>query len=426
MSAMLSRLVLRVAALGLKFALTIVVARSLGFDAVGAYGVAMAASVVASKILGLGFSTELNRRLAAGAPADAIRAAKRLFVLYGAVYAVLCLPLAVPGWVAGLLRFAALPDTPLWLIALIACAEHAALEINTYLYSLHRPRAATWLLFLRTGAWAGVAIAALVLRLIQSIEALFAIWLVADVAVVVIGWALVGRVARQLHGAQVEPAATRSLSGVWVNGLPFFAALLLLSALQYLERFVAADVLTANELGRYVFAWSIANAVQTVAAATVVFTAAPRLVRAAAQGPAAFRHTLLRTVGASLLLCGAAAVGIMAMRGPIFALAHESDSGQQTSELLLLLLSFVLRACADVLWAAAVALKAGRPVAMAMAVLTVACLPWSMALIHGFGAAGAAYAHLSASITVAAAICWIVAARLTSLARATQETGNAA
>ncbi|WP_256859392.1 hypothetical protein [Burkholderia cenocepacia] len=151
MKAASSRLALRVGALGLKFVLTIVVARTLGFDAVAVYGVALAVSVVASKVLGLGFSTEINRRLAGPDPRDAIRTCMRLSVLYAGVYVALCGAAALPvGAFIGLPRAGALADVPLVLVMLVACAEHAALEVNTWLFSLHRVRAASWVLFART------------------------------------------------------------------------------------------------------------------------------------------------------------------------------------------------------------------------------------------------------------------------------------
>ncbi|RDS81666.1 polysaccharide biosynthesis protein [Dyella monticola] len=426
MNAIGLRLALRVGALALKFALTMIIARTLGFDAVAAYGFAVAASVVASKVLGLGFSTELNRQLSDDTPADAIRTAKRLFALYGTVYALLCLLMAASGLVSGPWRVSALPTTPLWLIALVACAEHAALEVNSYVYALHRTHAATWLLFVRTGAWAGVAIAALMLHAIGSIEALFAIWLVTNVGVVVAGWTLMNRVARGLPPSRARVIAPAGLAKVWVDGVPFFVALLLLSILQYLERFVAAGVLTANELGRYVFVWSIANAIQTVAAATVVFAAGPRLVRAAAGSDDAFRRELLHAAAASLLLSGAAAIGLFALRVPIFQLAHGGGGAWQTNELSLLGLSFVLRALTDVLWAAAVAQRKGRPVAISMALLALICLPVSIMLVRSLDGLGAACAHLVASVAVAVTMVWIIASRASPALRLPRGAADAA
>ncbi|MET3631995.1 oligosaccharide flippase family protein [Burkholderia sp. 572] len=415
MNAAWSRLALRVGALGLKFMLTIVVARTLGFDAVAVYGVALAVSVVASKVLGLGFSTEINRRLAGPDPRDAVRTCVRLSVLYAGVYALLGGIAALPVDTLGAARFGALSDMPLLLVTLVACAEHAALEVNTWLFSLHRARAASWLLFVRTGAWAGIAIAALTAQAIDSIDGLFAVWIAGDVVVVLAGWMLIADVARRLPAMPALSATRVRLGAVWRDGAPFFIALLLLSVLQYLERFVAAAQLDANELGRYVFVWSIANAIQTIASATVVAVAAPRLVSAldsTRDAAPAFRAELARALRASLLLTGASALAIAALHPWIFRLAHTGNDAPSAAILAVLLLSFVLRAATDVLWAAAVALRAGRMVACVIAGLTIACLPMSIALVQDQRAIGAAVAHLIASIAVNAWLAWVVTSRL--------------
>ncbi|KFL53442.1 polysaccharide biosynthesis protein [Burkholderia pyrrocinia] len=429
MSAAWFRLALRVGALGLKFMLTIVVARTLGFDAVAVYGVALAVSVVSSKVLGLGFSTEINRRLAGPNPHDAVRTCVRLSVLYAGVYALLCGVAALPVDAFGAARIGALPDMQLPLVVLVACAEHAALEVNTWLFSLHRARAASWLLFVRTGAWAGVAIGALATRAIDSIDGLFAIWIAADVFVVAAGWVLIAGAAHRLPAMPALSATRVRLGAVWRDGAPFFVALLLLSVLQYLERFVASAQLDANELGRYVFVWSIANAIQTIASATVVAVTAPRLVSALdstrAAAPA-FRAELARALRASLLLTGAAALAIAFMHPWIFRLAHAGNDTPSAAILAVLLLSFVLRAAADVLWAAAVALRAGRVVAGVIAVLTIACVPMSIALVHDQRALGAAVAHLVASIAVTAWLAWIVTSRVAAVRGKRVGAGNAA
>lgn len=415
MNAVWSRLMLRVGALGLKFVLTIVVAHTLGFDTVAVYGFALAVSVVASKVLGLGFSTEINRRLAGANPRDAIRTCVHLSVLYAGTYLLLCSAAASVRVLFDQPQAGLLANTPLVLVALVACAEHAALEVNTWLFSLHRARAASWLLFVRTGAWAGIAIAALTIRAIHSIDGLFAIWLAADVCVVALGWILIARAARQLPGMPALSATRERLATVWRDGAPFFVALLLLSVLQYLERFVASAMLDSNELGRYVFVWSVANAIQTIASATVAAVATPRFVRALicpSNIASAFRAELAHALRASLALTGAAALAIAALHSWIFGLAHASGERPSATILLILLLSFVLRAAADVLWAAAVALRAGRVVAGILVALTIACVPMSIALVHDQRTLGAAVAHLVASIMILAWLAWIVTSRL--------------
>jgi O-antigen/teichoic acid export membrane protein len=415
MNAAWPRLVLRVGALALKFMLTVVVARTLGFDAVAVYGFAVAVSVVASKVLGLGFSTEINRRLAGPDPRDAIRTCVRLSLLYAGVYVLLCAVAALPVDALGPPQAGVLSDMPLVLVMLVACAEHAALEVNTWLFSLHRARAASWLLFVRTGAWAGVAVAALAARAIDSIDAVFVVWLAADACVVAAGWVLIGHAARRLPAMPALSATRMRLAAVWRDGAPFFVALLLLSVLQYLERFVASAMLDADALGRYVFVWSIANAIQTIASATIAAVAAPRFVRALdspRDAAPALRAELAHALRASLALTGAAALVIVVAHPWIFRLAHAPDTGPSVAILVILLVSFVLRAAADVLWAAAVALRAGRLVAGVMAALTIVCVPMSIALVLDQQALGAAVAHLVASVAVLAWLAWLVMSRL--------------
>lgn len=325
------------------------------------------------------------------------------------------------GAFTGLPQAGALADVPLVLVMLVACAEHAALEVNKWLFSLHRVRAASWLLFARTSAWAGVAVAALAARAIVSIDGVFAIWLAGDALVVAPGCLLIAGTARRLPAMPALSATRLPLATVWRSGAPFFVALLLLSVLQYLERFVASAMLDAGELGRYVFVWSIANAIQTIASATVAAVAAPRLVRALdcpRRAPQAFRGELAHALRGSVILTGAAALAIVTVHPWLFRLAHEGNDLPSTVILAILLLSFVLRAACDVLWAAAVALRADRVVAGVIAVLTLAYVPMTIALVHDQHAIGATVAHLVASIAVAAWLVWIVSSRAPTARRA--------
>ncbi|WP_321783886.1 polysaccharide biosynthesis protein [Burkholderia pyrrocinia] len=407
---MFIRLALRFAALGLKFGLTIVIARTLGFDAVAVYGLAVAASVVVSKLLGLGFSTELNLRLSASDPLSAIGEARRLGAAFGGLYLLICTSLAI----ASLAGFPAgefgVSTRVLWCVLLVALSEHAAFETNAWMFSLHRARAGSLLLFVRTGAWAGIACAGLLAGAVRSIEAVFALWFACNACVVALSWHRIGVLAHRARhaGRTVRMPAARDMIEVWLHGLPFYAAGGLLSILQYAERFIASGQVNADALGRYVFAWSVANAVQTVAFATVVATAAPDFVRVLAGDPAEFRRRLRRAVAASVGLAALLAVAILAMHDDMFRLANERAGAHEVALLAVLLASFVLRAAADVLWAAAIALRAGAVVTLSMAGVALVCVPAAWYLIAGFGTTGAALAHLTASIAIVAALAAIV------------------
>jgi O-antigen/teichoic acid export membrane protein len=405
---LLVRLGLRVAALALKFGLTIVVARTLGFAAVADYGLALAFSVVSSKVLGLGFSTEINRRLSAENPRRAIHDARRLLLLYGVVYAALAI-VAIGVYHASVFAaFSRIAPGLLWGVMLVAFSEHAGLETTSYVFSLHRPRAGAALLFIRTGGWAGVAIIGLLAGVVRSVDTIFALWCGTNVVASAVAYACMSQRKRELEsnpGVRSEGGGIRS---VWIEGLPFFLALTLLSGLQYGERFLASQMFSSYTLGRYVFVWSIASSIQTIAYATIVVTAGPRLVRSLASGAHAFRNTFRR----SLLLSGGmtllAALAILVVHQPIFDLAHEPSGQRELGMLLILLGSFVLRSLADVYWCGAIALRLGKQVAWAMFCVAAVCMPVEWALINRMGEIGVALAHLSASAGIVATVAYIV------------------
>ncbi|VWC58262.1 putative polysaccharide biosynthesis transporter protein [Burkholderia aenigmatica] len=412
---MLMRLLLRSLALALKFALAIIVARTLGFDAVAAYGLAVAAAVITSKLLGLGFSPELNRRLSEPDPLPAFGAMRTLCIAYGGIYLLLVATLAIAtaNGDAALLARVGLPTRLAWCVLLVALSEHAAFEANGWLFSLHRPRAGSLLLFVRTGAWAGVAGAGLLVGALHSIEAVFALWFTANACVVALSRWRIGAVARQVRG---RPQAARTLAvrergvlSVWRHGLPFYVAGVVLASLQYAERFIGGGHLSADALGRYVFAWSIANAIQALAFSTVVVTAGPRLVRVLSDAPHTFSRLAVRATVASVIVTSIAAAAVLALHRDLFALAHEPANAGQFALLAILLVSFVLRGAADVLWTAAIALRAGRAVMVSTIALALSYLPLAWSLIVHAGAMGAAIAHLTASAGIVAALALIVA-----------------
>ncbi|MDR6445370.1 MULTISPECIES: lipopolysaccharide biosynthesis protein [Paraburkholderia] len=410
---LLIRLTLRIASLALKFVLTIVVARTLGFAAVADYGLALAVSVVSSKLLGLGFSTEINRRLSSVNPVGAIRDARRLLLLYCVVYAVIAAIVAFLYDSAGLGAFHRITPGILWGVVLVAFSEHLGLETTSYVFSLHRPRLGSALLFIRTGAWAGVAIVGLLAGGVRSVEMIFTLWCGTNVIAAVAACWCVWRSGHAGHeaGLQRETPATdgaRSVRSVWIAGLPFFVATTVLSGLQYGERFLASGVVTADKLGRYVFAWSIANSIQTIAYATIVVTAGPRLVRALSAVDGDFWTVLRASARSSACISILAVAGILFASQPIFRLAGEPADGPALMMLLTLLVSFVLRSIADVFWSGAVALRLGKPVVIAISVVAVVSIPLEWMLVTRLGAIGAALAHLTASVGIVAILVLIV------------------
>lgn len=409
--ALLFRFGLRIAALALKFVLSIAIARTLGFEGVTEYGLALAVSVVSSKLLGLGFSAELNRRLSASDPRRAIDDIKRVMLCYGAAYGlIVALVLAVRGSTT----FAALGHiTPgvLWGVMLVAFSEHAGAEANSWVFSLHRARAGAVFLFLRTGAWAAVAIVALLSGATHSIEAVFTMWWTSNVLVVITACAFIVRVRSRLGALprNADSAPYPGVRSIWIDGLPFFIATTVLSALQYAERFVASGLVSANELGRYVFVWSIANTIQTIAYATIVVTAGPRLVRSLDVSTGEFRAALRRAIYTSVAISTGCAVGVLVCSKPVFSLSHQDAGAHEYALLSILLVSFILRAVADVCWSGAIAMRMGKQVSAAICAWAVVCVPCAWGLISCLGTLGAALVHLCTSAGIVVILVWLVA-----------------
>ncbi|WP_244814939.1 polysaccharide biosynthesis protein [Caballeronia sp. Lep1P3] len=404
---MLLRFSLRVLALAAKFGLTIVIARTLGLEAVAHYGLAVAASVIASKLFGLGFSAELNRRMSGPQCHAAIATARALRGVYAAFYlgaAAVCLAAAWAddGWLRETARIGS------WaMILFVAASEHYAFEANTYVFSVHRSRAGSAMLFVRTGGWAIVAISGLACGMPGGIDAVFLLWALANAAVIVWAWSQLRQVApRDGSSASEARRAVSRLRETWIAGAPYYVGGVVLAGLQYAERFVASAFLPANEVGRYVFAWSVANAVQTICYATVGVVAAPRLARAAtasiAEWRSSFRPLLVRTLAVS----GAVALGVMASSPLIFRMAKETATAAGTMTLGILVVSFLLRSLGDLLWAAAVARAARGKIVIAVFLAAACAFPASLWLIRGHGAMFVAIAHLLASALALAALAW--------------------
>ncbi|RZT42329.1 lipopolysaccharide biosynthesis protein [Cupriavidus agavae] len=401
---MLIRLALRAVALAAKFALTLAIARVLGGAAMAEYGLALAAAVIGTKLLGLGYSAEMNRRLASG-PGPAVREAIRLQRIYGMAYAVVCLAILalVPaGW---------LPASAAVVLALLVVSEHQAYEVNSYLFALHRTRAASWLLFVRTGLWAVAAMAGLAAGVVTSMVEVLGLWVAANLGVIAHGWWVIAREADAAPPVRAREAAL-PLAVIWRAGASFYLAAVLLSGTQYAERFIASAWLDAVAVGQYVFLWAIANAVQTLAQAGLVATAGPALARTASQAPGRFAGLLARQSVSLLATTVVMAVGLFLLLDPVLALANGHASAADRIVFAVLLGSFVLRALADLLWVSAIALELRGFLLCGFLPVVLAGVPVSWLLIAGHGMLGAASAHLVLSAAVLAWLAIAIAWRL--------------
>jgi O-antigen/teichoic acid export membrane protein len=252
----------------------------------------------------------------------------------------------------------------------------------------------------------------------------FCLWWLTNILVAVVAcWFIWHRKCEleTIADRSTENARDVNLRSVWIGGFPFFVATVVLSALQYAERFFASGVVSPDALGRYVFSWSIANAVQTIAYATIVVTAGPRLVRSIDRSDSGFRALLGRSARLTLCVTLAASAVILLAHKPIFRFAHELADIHELVILLTLLASFVLRSVADLYWSGAVALRLGKQVAISISCVAIASVPIEWLLVSRMDAMGAAIAHLTASVGILALLMVIVTR---SRCPVTQQTQN--
>lgn len=400
---MLTRLGLRALSLAAKFALTLLIAQRLGYAAVAQYGIAVAAAVIGTKVLGLGFSAECHRRLASE-KGTAIADAIRLVPVHVVSYIVLAV-VAVLLWQAGQGEVAGIPAASLALaIGAVVIAEHQAFEVNSYLFALHRTHAASWLLFMRTGLWAVLAVVGLVGGWVASMLAVLWLWIGSDLLVIACGWYLVrcsDREGREVHAHRLRSKSAGRLAGLWQAGAGFYVAAILLAGTQYTERLLGAGLLDAHALGHYVFLWAIANAVQTLVNAAVVTTAGPALARTVHDSPCLVAAVLKRQLLIALGLALAMAAGLWWGLDAVIALTGGHGDATDRTVFAILLASFVVRAVVDVEWVAAIALALRGATLQGMALVALAGAPLAWVLIRIGGMTGAALAHAALSLATA-------------------------
>lgn len=143
-----ANLTIRATGLGMRFLLVLYLARYLGIDALGRFGLIQGAASVAPVALGWGVSYFLGREIVGLRPLLAGRRLRdRLLVTLASLAAagIVCAALVEGG-------FLALPATPA-LVAGILLLEAVAFDTHAALIGMGRPLAANMLLFLRSGAW---------------------------------------------------------------------------------------------------------------------------------------------------------------------------------------------------------------------------------------------------------------------------------
>ncbi|WPN45598.1 MULTISPECIES: polysaccharide biosynthesis C-terminal domain-containing protein [unclassified Pseudomonas] len=387
---MIFRLLLRGGALGAKFLLVLAITHYLGYEALGLYGVVVAASLIASKFYSVGFSSEINRLISVGGSSRGV--IDKVLLLYLAVGLVLSV---VTVLMYSLFQQVVAPTALILCVTLVLLTEHLSFEINSFVFSAQKATAGALLFFIKTGLWALLAVGAMMLGWVSGVADVLWLWVVANVLVIVAGYLIVANV----HKGRAS--GTPATATVWKAGLPFYLGTGLIALSQYAERFLIIDIEPYASLGQYVYAWSAANTLQALSYAVVAVVGIPVLAKRfqANQQPFTVRQLFVnKWVMRSLAVSAAVAVLIYLFFNVVLDYVATTVPRPDNAILGVLIFSFALRAIGDIVWGGLIASKNSRVSLASAAICLLVSVPVSYVLIKHYSIYGAAWGNVFAII----------------------------
>ncbi|MGE0081077.1 MAG: lipopolysaccharide biosynthesis protein [Thiohalomonadaceae bacterium] len=267
---------LRLLAMGSRFALVFVLAKLLEPAEVGLFGLFLGSVGFSMLMIGGDYYTYSQRELMS------LPRGRWSFVLQHQLLATGMLYLALLPVQLLLFTFGLLPsELMLWFFALLV-VEHLAQEINRLLVAMQRPLLASWVLFIRMGAWVwGLLPIIWFLPHSRNLETIFFAWLIGGLIAILVGlWGI---------WREVSPWRSWPLDFAWLKrgfgvGFLFLVATLCFKALTTADRFVVEALNGMDLLGVYVLFMGMAMAIMSFLDAAVFSFLYPRMVSAYRHG----------------------------------------------------------------------------------------------------------------------------------------------
>ncbi len=297
---------IRGASLVVKFILTLFIAKFLGFEDLGAYGLISAAGIMAPSLVGFGIMVIYVRRAVTQTPEEIVYALRHygraLFLTY---LSLLCIALC-----AGTLKDALLLSALIWCIVLF---EHISSDLYLLLLNLSKPLTANILHFIRTAGWMLIYMAlAFAFPSLRTLDALLIGWIIGSAAALA-GFALTTRNWPWRNKTPLQPLARwfrtefRESRLMYANGF-------LTTISQYINTFLVSFFLGLELTGVFVFFMQVISAMSNLIQTGVIQFARPKMVRAYRERtPALFRFHDRCLLHTGLTATAMAAVAIPAM-----------------------------------------------------------------------------------------------------------------
>lgn len=297
-----ANMAMRGASLAGRFGLSIYLARMLGYQALGTFGLLSGCAGILPAALGCGVSYHVNREiLETRRPAALCLLRDRLVM--SCVLAVL---LWLPG--LGLIMAGIVPaNRALWLGGTIVTMEIVAFDLHIGLINLRQPVTANFLLFVRSASWiAPVTIGGVLIPALRHFDMVLLCWLGA----LVVNFGLLPLLLPDLvpalsAGAPIDWRRLRRWAGasrlIWLNDLANVSQ-------TFVDRFVVAQMLGVAAAGVYTLYFSVTQGIYVLIATAVTQLSMPKLVAARDSGG---RHAWARTMRSEAIHAIATAAMVM-------------------------------------------------------------------------------------------------------------------
>lgn len=287
-----------------KFALTLFIARFIGLDALGEYGLVAGLAAVVPAVASLGLINILSRN----AVTQSLGEVTGILYRYGRIQAA----------IYGLAMAAALLSALVWqrwplVVVVVAIAFFEQVNDDLFMVLTHRrhPRLANVLIFVRSAAWIFLFIPlAVAFPAMRNLANVWGFWLGGGILAV----ACFAFATRWWPWRRPEPgqAGDRWLIGTLRQSWVLYSINIANIVGQYLDRYIVGLFMGLEFTGVYVLFWSIGNALSNLIITGVVQIAEPHLIIAHRERSESywrlFRTLMIESVGGSIVLAIGAGV----------------------------------------------------------------------------------------------------------------------
>lgn len=384
---------LRLASLVSKLALTLYMARFLSLADLGSYGLVFGAAMILTVVLGLRIDHVVSRELVRSPQIEIVRKVRDETIFYASNYLVLALLTSIL-WAAGFI------EIPWWLIIFtlaITVSDSATNLLHVNLVALERPITATMIFSLSQVLWCAVAILlGLFDENFRTVGTVLTCWLSGNVAFILLClFAFRGLPWGALEGVSVDFAwlrtAIRGSVLIWLGTVGVMAG-------SYVDRFVAAKLLSLPDVGVITFYSSLANTVFSLAQAGMIAVSAPALIATYRErAEEGLRREYRRLALQVALFAAAAAIAIAIVVPLVVFLFQRTELTANNTLLWLLLFAAWLRCNAECLFLILYARNQDRAIWAGNLYFVVPALAGSIVLVSFFGLIGVGMSAIASS-----------------------------